>query len=448
MKLDTNKAVKSLKYNGVKVPFVSELNIAYGLTPPTDTSKLWVRMQDEPDFVESSNSPDVQVGELLPFMSNTDLGKFSVNSVNNVKSGVVCNGKLYTATDITYRIFNAIDLETKVVSLKYTSLPTSWLNILYPAWCTYKNKMYFLGGRPASNIDKAQVRIYDSETNTWTMQPYAGSGTSSSSNDIRGSTCVYNNVIYVFGSKSGATNSRIVLTFDTETYESTQFTLNSAITAGSNIEGITDSTQDLYVKDGIAYFVYYTTGSQSGGVAYKIDLNTKTVYSYGAHSLDIPSNTPLRYSPAVQVGDEFYLMNYDKSNVSYPYIFKVSFEDTRCTLVKIGVATDEPLGVVLRPVIGAWNNSIYALCYDVSSGSIRSSLKRMPYQYLLSEGTLLIQEGGKRFSIINMAKAKLYMNAQMLLLGNESGIGENVDGYLYDTKQQKWISLDGTPYTA
>lgn len=94
-----------------------ELNIAYGLTPPTDTSKLWVRMQGKPDTVESTDDVAVQVGEFVEYFSQDDLSPLAGHVIFNVPSGRICNGKMYTAINENFSIFNVTDLETKITSL-------------------------------------------------------------------------------------------------------------------------------------------------------------------------------------------------------------------------------------------------------------------------------------------------------------------------------------------
>ena len=43
MKLDTNKALKSVKYNNVDVPLASGLNVFASETQPTAQNGLWIK---------------------------------------------------------------------------------------------------------------------------------------------------------------------------------------------------------------------------------------------------------------------------------------------------------------------------------------------------------------------------------------------------------------------
>lgn len=429
----------------------SGLNIAYGLTPPADTSKLWVRMEGKPEFVESTDKKNVQVGEFTQFIPSSDLITLARNVVDNVKTGVVCNGKMYIASNSNWSTFNAIDLETKVISKNFTSYAQ---NYPYPAWCSYKNKMYLLGGRPTSTISKSTVRIYDTESDTWTAQPYKGPnlGTSSTTNAVRGSTCVYDGVIYVFG---GACTSpteqlqRTVLTFDTNTYESTSFVL-SPTSGSSTIKGIGESTQDLCVIDGIAYFIFTTGNSSNSGSAYKIDLVNKTVSTYFAKATDLVAGTSLVYCPGVQIGNKFYIMVDERpSKTHYGKICEISFGETGCELTTKKLFYDIYSNSSVRAVIGDWSNAVYVLWGEPSYAAESSwGMQKMPYQFPLQSRWLLMQEGGTRLCIINTKKSKVYTKIQYLLLGDSNNLGQEVKGYLYDTTQQKWISLDGIPYTA
>lgn len=428
----------------------SGLNIAYGLTPPSDTSKLWVRMEGKPEFVESTDKTSVQVGEFTQFIPSSDLITLAGNVVDNVKSGVVCNGKMYIASNVNWSTFHAIDLETKVISKNFTSYAQ---NYSYPAWCSYKNKMYLLGGRPTSTISKSTVRIYDTESDTWTAQPYIGPnlGTSSTTNAVRGSTCVYDGVIYVFGGACTSSSEQLqrkVLTFDTNTYESTSFVL-SPTSGSSTIKGIGESTQDLCVIDGIAYFIFTTGKSSNSGSAYKIDLVNKTVSTYFAKATDLAAGTSLVYCPAVQISNKFYIMVDEGSRTHYGKICEISFGETGCELTTKKLFYDIYSNGAVRAVVGDWSNAVYVL-WGESSHAIESSwgMQKMPYQFPLQSRRLLMQEGGTRLCIINTKKSKVYTKIQYLLLGDSNNLGQEVKGYLYDTTQQKWISLDGIPYTA
>lgn len=97
-------------------------------------------------------------------------------------------------------------------------------------------------------------------------------------------------------------------------------------------------------------------------------------------------------------------------------------------------------------IAGATQNNMYAI--EVSNVDTSRKGWKAPYQYPLENGKLLLQEGSKSFRIINSKDAKISFKIKDTFLGKETGYADEVDAYLYNTTEQKWISLDGTPYTA
>lgn len=413
-----------------------ELNIAYGLTPPDDTSKLWVRMQGKPDSVESTDDVAVQVGEFVEAFSNNDLQPLVGHVVNNVPSGRICNGKMYTPINENFAIFNVTDLETKITSLSSVQMPTIWK---FPAWHVVGNKMYFLGGTPQQSANTNTVRIYDTETDMWTTHPfpgpYSGSGVTT-----RGSTAFYNNTIYVFGSVS---NSKTVYTFNIETYETSTLTFTSSVSLLSN----GNSSTQLFVNGKYAYLVLNPNYSPSG-VRFDLEEHTYEAFPFTASFTTSDfSNLQFKHTNSIEVQNERYLFGFWSSSSAalfYPTLIKVTIGETSGTLDLVFNYTHQSTRINF--IAGATQNNMYAI--EVSSVDASRKGWKAPYQYPLENGKLLLQEGSKSFRIINSKDAKISFKIKDTFLGKETGYADEVDAYLYNTTEQKWISLDGTPYTA
>lgn len=419
-----------------------ELNIAYGLTPPSDTSKLWVRMQGKPDTVESTDDVAVQVGEFVEYFSQDDLSPLAGHVIFNVPSGRICNGKMYTAINENFSIFNVTDLETKITSLNSVQMPTIWK---FPAWCVVGNKMYFLGGTPQQSANTSTVRIYDTETDMWTTHPFPGSYSGSGATS-RGSTAFYNNTIYVFGSASSSGNSATVYTFNIETYETSTKVFTSSISP--NISS-GDSSVQMFVNGKYAYLVLNPAYSPSG---IRFDLEDYTYESFPFTSSFSASdsdykNFEYRHANSIEVENERYLFGFgpiSSSAMYYPVLIKVTIGETSGTLDVVFNYTHQ--NVRINFIAGATQNNMYAI--EVSNVDTSRKGWKAPYQYPLENGKLLLQEGSKSFRIINSKDAKISFKIKDTFLGKETGYADEVDAYLYNTTEQKWISLDGTPYTA
>lgn len=415
-----------------------ELNIAYGLTPPSDTSKLWVRMQGKPDSVESTDDVAVQVGEFVEDFSSNDLQSLVGHVINNEPSGRICNGKMYTAVDTNFYKFNVTDLETKITSLSSVQMPTMWT---FPAWCVVGNKMYFLGGTPQQSANTNTVRIYDTETDMWTTHPFPGSYSSSTATS-RGSTAFYNNTIYVFGSTSNPNKSVTVYTFNIETYETSTITFTSSISA--NIDS-GNSTVQMFVKGKYAYLVFNPSLTTTG---IRFDLEEHTYESFpfeASFTVSDFNKWVFNYANSIEVQNERYLFGFHTNNaIYYPALIKVTIGETSGTLDLVFNYTHQ--NVRINFIAGVTQNNMYAI--EVSSVDTARKGWTAPYQYPLENGKLLLQEGSKSFKIINSKDAKISFKIKDTFLGKETGYADEVDAYLYNTTEQKWISLDGTPYTA
>jgi len=396
-------------------------------------------MQGNPDKVESTDDVAVQVGEFVKYFSEVDLSPLVGHMIFNVPSGRICNGKMYTAINENFAIFNVTDLETKITSLSSVQMPTSWR---FPAWCVVGNKMYFLGGTPRQSTNTSTVRIYDTETDMWTTHPFPGSYSGSGAT-TRGSTAFYNNTIYVFGSTSNPSYSVIAYTFNIETYEISTITFTSSIS--STIDSGNSSVQ-MFVKGKYAYLVLNPALSITG---IRFDLEEHTYESFpfkASFAASAFSNLQFMHANSIEVQNERYLFGFGPvsgSAVYYPTLIKVTIGETSGTLDVVFNYTSQSTRINF--IAGVTQNNMYAI--EVSSvDTVRKGWKA-PYQYPLENGKLLLQEGSKSFRIINSKDAKISFKIKDTFLGKETGYADEVDAYLYNTTKQQWISLDGTPYT-
>lgn len=416
------------------------LNIAYGLTPPSDTSKLWVRMQGKPDSVESTDNVTVKAGEFVEDFSSSDLQSLVGHVITNAPSGRICNGKMYIATDENFNKFNVTDLETKITSLSSVQMPTIWK---FPAWCVVGNKMYFLGGRPQQSANTNTVRIYDTETDMWTTHPFPGpySGSSTGNASSRGSTAFYNNTIYVFGSTSNPTNSVIVYTFNIETYETSTITFTSSISASINSG---NSAVQMFVKGKYAYLVF-NPSLTTKGIRFNLEEHTYESFPFEASYTATVSNNQwnFNYANSIDVLNERYLFGFStNSGKYYSALIKVTIGETSGTLDLVFNYTNQSTRINF--IAGVTQNNMYAI--GVSSVDDARKGWKAPHQYPLENGKLLLQEGSKSFRIINSKDAKISFKIKDAFLGKETGYADEVDAYLYNATEQKWISLDGTPF--
>lgn len=152
-----------------------ELNIAYGLTPPADTSKLWVRMQGKPSFLEVSSSLPIPIGETVENVAYNPMPTLlNAYYQNNV---VQVGNKLYVFVypGNVFEIYNLSTNEWTQSSVRNVGTP-----FYYAGYAVVDTKIYCFGGWNATSsagISLSQCLVYDTETDTWTSKnsaPTAG----------------------------------------------------------------------------------------------------------------------------------------------------------------------------------------------------------------------------------------------------------------------------------
>lgn len=144
MKLDTNKALKSVKYNNVDVPLMGGLNVFVQETQPTAQNGLWIkRAKDDVNKVLIKNDYYLSdgVGANLPGDATSAAG----TSGNLSHSAAIKIGnKIYILPLATMNTTGLIyDIDTGI----FTKQPSQVLFTIQTssiAWCAYDDKIYVL----------------------------------------------------------------------------------------------------------------------------------------------------------------------------------------------------------------------------------------------------------------------------------------------------------------
>lgn len=443
MNLDTSKALKSVKYNNVEVPLIGELNVAYGLTPPSDTSKLWVRMEDKPT--------KVQVQAITPFgHESVEAVTFFTPDSTTTFGLVFCNGNYYVAKQ------NGI--------LKYNPSSGAWTQV----YTTSSN--HPIGYACGVAVVGKKIVYFLGHTN-----PSASNGVSNSS--------------------YSATYSHI---FDTETQTGIDFQMGSYQTGARHCIAATS----------IGKTVYATGGQISGNntyanLIYAIDISVNPPIYSQIGKFDVAASF-LAGTSLVAVGNKLYARRTSTSATATATYFLECYdlETGIATTITLTLGTSKTLNVsFLAPIVvgkyiywlggispattastsqfGTPSSVDYAQRYNLETGEFdlvtvgshkgitinTSSISdtkaitaewqyhRAPWiftgAYELENGKLLIQESlfNNIWQAVKAKNGALSVGVNGVYLGGTDGYAQAKDAYLYDTTQQKWISLDGTPYT-
>lgn len=410
-----------------------KLNIDYGSTPPSDTSKLWVPLSGKPDKVECS--------PVLNFGSEQYVGV--VGSLNTstyfLPSCCYLDGKLYviarsTATGNTF--LNVIDVNTMSVIAAYT--PEQFLNNQYsstnnvwPQIISYDGYIYVIAG----------YRLYkkDVVNDTTTIV----SNTIGETTSARCIEAIDGKIYLLGGWLEGYTDLySTIKEIDIETGATSSWatSLPQAIAAGGSIS--------------FGKYIYFLGGCRSivndlaSSAIYKIDTIAKTVTQISA---SLPSvNYQFSYA---SVGSKLYMFGgatawsyWNQNNYNKNII--VSFDAATETVTTLSQTLDVKLKCSCA--CSDDNGNIY-ICGGYGSNNDAQKIRKFVATSPLTNNHLLLQEDFGVTGLWSSLKSKdtdLKVKVINAYLGDSNNIAQLTNAYLYDTASSQWKSLSGESYVA
>ena len=430
----------------------AKLNIDFGTTPPSDTSKLWVPLGSKPNAVECS--PVIQYGS--EYLTTLESG---ATKLTNVASATI-GSKIYSfsmenasSMSTLNEYFHVYDIETRELthielnSISYGSGGHA-IECHGASPVTYGNSIYLVGGtiRVTDGSKTSYVRngIFKFTPDTSTIEQVATLDSYIKGSDESGlytpCACVYDNTIYIFGGglKSYSNKINAIQTFEINSGATKTNTLSTTLPyylSGSSACRIGDS---IYIFGG------------KGGSSNTSNSATKYIIKYEVANDSITSEQLLPNS--------LYFVN-PISYGQYAYLFGGNGANT---IIRFDSLTNtvETLSYTLPANGGCaaslYNNAvyIYGIYYKsnmMGGGSFLSYVSLFTINTPLSHGNLFLQEDigySGLWNAINdnnfVFKAKI-INAY---LGDSNNIAQLTDAYLYDSVSATWKSLDGVSMTA
>lgn len=332
----------------------AELNIAFGDTAPSDTSKLWIQGDAPTDLLVSSvpfsDAPNtietlattlptaagrvgtVVVGEKV-YLFGGDIGNNGLNTINVFDTttntietlsttlkyptrsfGIAAkDNKVYlfggTPTNGTGGWTNEIetfDINTETVETLTTTLPYQTRNM---ATAIVGTKVYLFGGYQYSGATGSgylnTINVFDTETNA--IETLSATLPTAAENIM---AIAHETKIYLFGGYGGSIMNTICV-FDTTT--NTIKTLSKTLPVTMYGAGCAIINKKIYLCGG------YTTGSAKLDTIYAFDVETESVSKL---STTIPTAT--YYITAAALGTKIYLFGgYANDMVNTIYEFTV-----------------------------------------------------------------------------------------------------------------------------
>ena len=418
-----------------------ELNIAYGLTPPADTSKLWVRVADEP------NSVTVQA--VIPF-GNEAVTAYGVSTLqyDNTQGLAYCNGLLYIFSGYGVYVY-----EKGSWSNFLTLSNTAKVHHTAPSVVIGKKIFRLFGhnnGSSSGEVTSAaysiqKILMVDTETKTYSEVAVSGI----TRNCQLGNAVVVGKKIYFTAGQDGASGydgyekSSHIYEIDSDD-PSTATDIGYLFTTSADMRGtsVVAAGGKLYARHG--------GSAAEGSVPYTdwmeiFDLETK-VLTRNQISISKGGQGSC-FMPGINIGKYIYWFGgVPKGKVPTSFITKHQTSYAQRYNIETGefdfVTVGEHAGVYINSVMLTNSELLFA-----NYGG-NAPLYKFKGAYELENGKLFIQEGflDNTWNAVKGKDWDLKVGVSGVYLGGTDGYAQAKDAYLYDLTQQKWISLDGTPF--
>lgn len=408
----------------------AELNIDFGSTPPTDTSKLWVPLSTKPDRVEVNN-PSIIGSLITETIGNTAVAAAPAASGGLIGSDLYSfSGQANLGMDRSSKYIYKCNIVSGQIAQPYDKVST----VMNEGVCCagVGGKLYLFGGYNSQNgTFQPKVRMYDPTTNTITDK------VSTNVNFAYAHSVVYGTDIYLLCAGIGETTK---VTGAVYKYDTTNDTFSYYMTAVSGTKyGVVSDN-----GNGKAY-IFGCMGTYGGGSAeacngvYEIDLISKT---WKKKSAIIPGvSTSYGYTAAAfHFLGVYYLYPVDGTSNFLIY------DPVSDTITDTGISgpgkqnfcaygTYNNLGVMMNGTTTIQYNSGYT-----------NIVRRITIKTPLAKNTIIVTYGdfGHKVSIVTGKNSSVQIAPSAVYIGDENGYAQEISGYVYDTATNKWTKLDGS----
>jgi hypothetical protein len=313
----------------------AELNIAYGDTPPEDTSKLWVKANNveemriiPPALLGANEAATVATDFTIATLGAVLPKGVTAPAAVAVGKKIYVFGGLYGSTaSSSLNTINVFDTETKTITTLSTVLPTGTCSMGAAA---VGKKIYLFGGKQNPNLNT--INVFDTETETITtlsaVLPTATYGIG---------TAAVGTEIYLFGGYHNAQFYNTINVFDTETKTIT--TLSTVLPKDTGKIGTAAVGAKIYLF---------------GGTSYSQKINTINVFDTETETITTLSQVlPMKNSEmgTAAVGTEIYLFGGDRSTTINMFSLP-SFYLAEKHLLIVASLTDNIFNLLPNVVLG------------------------------------------------------------------------------------------------
>lgn len=418
-----------------------ELNIAYGLTPPADTSKLWVRIEDEPN--------EVVVKEATSFGKEVvSAYGISTPSSNKPQSLAYCNGHFYIKTnDTIYRYEDTgwvVAVSSAAEELRHYTAPAVVIG----------NKIFYLFGHTyttysttaaSPSYSSKYILVFDTETNTYTHVAVSGMP-----NECQlGNAVVIGTKIYFTAGQSGSSGTSAYIG-SSHIYEIDSNDPSTATDIGYFYTTSADMRGASVVAVGSVLYAKQVHFGSDGSIPYRGYIeyfDTETKINSRTEVLINKSSVTSCFMPGINVGECIYWFGgIGRQNTPN----ELSNDGTSKDYAqRFNTVTGDFDFVTVGTHVGNSHNCALLSSTELVFARVGANMPTYKFTgaYELENGKLLIQESlfDNIWQAVKAKNGALSIGVNGVYLGGTDGYAQAKDAYLYDTTQQKWVSLDGTP---
>lgn len=400
----------------------ASLNIDFGTTPPSDTSKLWVPLAQKPNAVRVDFRTDVgSITQEHHPVTNAYMPEGV--SLCETEDAIYSFGGKATAyqwvSKNVYRISkNTYVMENITSQIKLPASPGGMAPCVY-----YDNCIYIISGHPSyttsTYMRSAQIMKVDLSSNTATVV-YDNASSYSAQQEPWSliDAFLWGDKIVIAGGTptviepSYGKASSLVRIFDILTNSITYYKCP------------VETSQAMYhTKDKVIFAV------AGGATLYEFDLNTRQFTQATSTSGEIYNGSPYR---RYLIGDTPYLIRQDTPALLRQYHTETYSETTAATLAN------------------APNTSLGASSFrNHTSWFGNAGVVYTKFNFELEAGTLLVNTDytDDVWEAVKGKDTSLYACPLVVYLGDANGTAQEQTAYLFDATENKWKSLSGESYT-
>lgn len=393
-----------------------EFNIAYGDTPPEDTSKLWAKCDPATRLRMMSADEPQTMCAMSPLSTELPV-KWSQSGFATVGTKIYLFGNSVDLHINSNKII-VVDTETETA----TTLSVTIFGYLYGIAATVVGTtIYLLGGHAGAGA-QTTIQMFDAETEIVTTLSVTLPTRVSHS-----TAQAVENKVYVFGGKQHASYQKVIMMLDTDSMTTSTMPVSfssgragvASVAIGSNIYLFGGRTSDYYI---------YANG------IYLFDTITETL------TLCTTLPTAAGFCATAAIGDNVYILGGESGygNKNPPMDTILVFNTASGELTTSSVKMSIPIDCAASAVLGT---TIYVLGgymgYINNTHTYSSTIQRYGYAVPLNNDSLGIVPGGldNKFELM----PNLHLGVDKVYRGGAYNAAEDAEAYIY--KNGEWTLI-------